>query len=238
MSHPKINIFRILIFAIKHPGKFFFILRIKREKLTYLGIGALVDLACGVAEVEQNRLSGKLIETGCALGGSALIIAAVKNKHRLLEIYDSFEQIPPPSSNDGQDAHQRYDQITSGKSRGIDGNMYYGYQDNLLEVVSQNFSTFGYPLLENRAELIKGYFENTLHINGPVAFAHIDCDWYESVKICLYNISPQLVIGGRMIIDDYFDWSGCKQAVDEFLNIHKNDFRVEIKSRLSIVRTQ
>ena len=72
MSYPKINIFRIFTFAVKHPRKFLFILRIKREKLTYLGIGALIDLASGVAEVEQNHLSGILIETGCALGGSAI----------------------------------------------------------------------------------------------------------------------------------------------------------------------
>ena len=128
--------------------------------------------------------------------------------------------------------------LKSGKSVGIDGNKYYGYQDNLIEVVSQNFSTFGYPVLENQAELIKGYFENTLRIEEPVALAHLDCDWYESVKICLKTISPQLVVGGRMVIDDYFDWSGCKQAVDEFISTHKADFRVEIKSRLSIVRTQ
>lgn len=238
MSHPKINIFQILTFAIQHPRNLLFILKVKREKLTYLGIGALIDLASGVAEVEQNHLSGKLIETGCALGGSALVITAVKNKHRPFEIYDSFEQIPPPSSEDGLDAHQRYEQIKSGRSSGIDGNKYYGYRDNLMEVVSQNFSTFGYPLLENQTELIKGYFENTLQINEPVALAHIDCDWYESVKICLNTISPQLVVGGRMIIDDYFDWSGCKQAVDEFLTAHKADFRIDIKSRLSIVRTQ
>jgi asparagine synthase (glutamine-hydrolysing) len=238
MSHPKINIFRILTFAVQHPKKFLFILQIKREKLTYLGIGALIDLASDVAEVEQNHLSGIVIETGCALGGSALVICAVKNKHRPFKIYDSFEQIPPPSSEDGQDAHHRYEQIKSGKSTGINGNIYYGYQDNLMEVVSQNFSTYGYPLLENQAELIKGYFENTLQFNEPVALAHIDCDWYESVKICLNNISPQLLVGGRMVIDDYFDWSGCKQAVDEFLSTHKADFRVDIKSRLSIVRTQ
>jgi asparagine synthase (glutamine-hydrolysing) len=41
--------------------------------------------------------------------------------------------------------------------------------------------------------------------------------WYLPVKICLERIFPMLVIGGSLIIDDYYDWGGCQKATDEYL---------------------
>ena len=54
-------------------------------------------------------------------------------------------------------------------------------------------------------------------INQPVAFAHVDVDWYEPVMTCLSRVFPSLVIGGSIILDDYHDWGGCRKATDEFL---------------------
>jgi asparagine synthase (glutamine-hydrolysing) len=34
----------------------------------------------------------------------------------------------------------------------------------------------------------------------------------------LERIFPNLVVGGSIILDDYHDWGGCRQATDEFLN--------------------
>lgn len=60
----------------------------------------------------------------------------------------------------------------------------------------------------------------TLHPDGPIALAHIDCDWYEPVKVCLQRITPSLTYGARVIIDDYFDYGGTQKAVDEHLAMH------------------
>jgi hypothetical protein len=53
---------------------------------------------------------------------------------------------------------------------------------------------------------------------------------------CLRRIAPQLVPGGRFVIDDYYSYSGCRQAVDRFLADSPRLYRRERRSRLHLVR--
>jgi asparagine synthase (glutamine-hydrolysing) len=50
--------------------------------------------------------------------------------------------------------------------------------------------------------------------------AHIDCDWYDPVSYCLRSIAPKISVGGIVLIDDFYDYGGCRTAVDEFLAEH------------------
>lgn len=206
------------------------------DSLTYLDHDALYDLYQSVTKIECDEIPGILIEAGCALGGSAIVMAAAKSKSRPLFIYDVFGLIPPPDHNDGVDVHQRYEQIISGKSEGIGGNKYYGYEDNLIDKVINNFEHLGFRTEENNVQLVSGLFQETLHIRQDVTLAHIDCDWYESVITCLKQITPYLVHGGRFIIDDYDDWSGCRSAIDEYFSDKKDQYSFIHKSRLHIIR--
>jgi hypothetical protein len=43
------------------------------------------------------------------------------------------------------------------------------------------------------------------------------------------------VVGGRIVIDDYFMWSGCREAVDEYF-ADRPGFRVERRAKVHIVR--
>jgi asparagine synthase (glutamine-hydrolysing) len=130
--------------------------------------------------------------------------------------YDVFGQIPPPGENDPPEVHERYAVITAGKSTGIGGDVYYGYRADLLEHVSATFERYGLAVGE-RIQLHKGLFEDTLHPEDAIALAHIDSDWYDPVKLCLERIHPKLSPGGLIVLDDYFDWGGCRRATDEFL---------------------
>lgn len=206
------------------------------QKLTYLEKSALLDLVSVVIENESNQLDGIIIETGCALGGSAIVLASAKHKGRKLAVYDVFGMIPPPSARDEQDIHERYQVITSGKSEGLGDQLYYGYEEDLYGKVSQSFSDFGLEVSKNNIDLIKGLYEDTLAINSPVALAHIDCDWYDSVFVCLSRIEPYLIKGGTLIIDDYAAWSGCRKAVDEYFKDKRAEFHFLEKSRLHIIR--
>jgi len=210
--------------------------QVRTEGLTYLEPAALVDLYTRVKEVEAQGLDGIMIEAGCALGGSAIIITAAKEANRSLFLYDTFEMIPPPSTQDGEDAHQRYNVIVSGQADGLRGGEYYGYQDNLLAQVVQTFARFGFSSEEQHLHFVKGLYEETLLVNEPVTLAHIDCDWYDSVMTCLQRITPNLVSGGVLIIDDYNDWSGCRRAVDDYFATRQAEFIFEMKSRLHIIR--
>lgn len=209
-------------------------LTLDAEGLSYLGVEALEDIMQAVVVCEIQNMQGIIVETGCALGGSAIGIAAAKSTRREFRCYDVFDMIPPPSQKDGAEVHIRYAEIISGKSTGLKGNVYYGYQKKLLSVVENNFSRYGFPIGDHAVQLIKGLYEDTLHIDVPVVLAHIDCDWYDSVKLCLERISPHIISRGVMIIDDYHYYSGCKQAVDEFMSLHREFERIDNKSRLRL----
>ena len=74
---------------------------VRSESLTYLNKAALMDLFDQVRLAEQHRRAGILIEAGCALGGSAIVMASAKSRTRPFYVYDVFGMIPPPSENDG-----------------------------------------------------------------------------------------------------------------------------------------
>ena len=91
------------------------------DALTYLEEAALEDLHGQVRRIEEQAVPGLLIEAGCALGGSAIVLAAAKSPLRQLNVYDVFGVIPAPSERDGQDVLDRYQVIMSGQSEGIAG---------------------------------------------------------------------------------------------------------------------
>ena len=206
------------------------------DSLTFLGANALHDLYDQVARLERENVGGVLIEAGCALGGSAIVIAKAKSKARPLFVYDVFGMIPPPSEKDGEDVHRRYDVIRSGASEGIGPRQYYGYEEDLLEKVTGHFRRHDVDVEENNVHLVKGLFQDTLHVRGEVALAHIDGDWYESVMTCLERIVPRLALGGVLVIDDYYSWSGCRTAVDEYFCDRTDEYDFVEKTRLHVVR--
>jgi O-methyltransferase len=75
-----------------------------------------------------------------------------------------------------------------------------------------------------------GLYEETLPKQPAttIAFAHVDCDWYEPVTLFLKYVAPRLSPGGIIILDDYNDWPGCKKASDEFCARHPE---LEVKRR-------
>lgn len=130
--------------------------KIIKEKLTYLEKDALLDLVNIAISNEKKHIDGIMIETGCALGGSAIALASAKNRDRHFYIYDVFGMIPPPSEKDDEDVHERYNIIATGNSVGIENDLYYGYEENLYDKVVQSFKSFDFEVGENNIHLIKG----------------------------------------------------------------------------------
>ncbi len=192
--------------------------RIQSQRLTYLSDARLASIARTCLAIEEARLPGAFVEAGCALGGSSILIASIKAPERPLLVYDVFDTIPPPTEEDPQDVHDRYRTIAEGKSRGIDGDTYYGYMKDLYAVVCGSFRDFEIDCDKRRVSLIKGLVQDTMKVDCPVAFAHIDVDWYDPVMTCLQRLLPNLVVGGSVILDDYHDWGGCRKAADEHLS--------------------
>jgi len=95
---------------------------------------------------------------------------------------------------------------------------------------------YGYPIGE-RVQLHRGLFQDTLHPTGPVALAHIDCDWYEPVKVCLRRIGEHLSPGGLMVLDDYMDYGGCRTATDRYLAEHPEYRLLRFASNVALRRS-
>jgi hypothetical protein len=87
--------------------------------------------------------------------------------------------------------------------------------------VRQNLSTLPYP--QQHFELIEGKVEETIPQQLPerIAILRLDTDWYESTRHEMEHLMPLLSPGGVLIIDDYYNWSGNQQAVDEYLEREK-----------------
>lgn len=205
-------------------------------RLSYAEPIALDDLHRTVQRLDREGVPGLLVEAGCALGGSAIVIARAKQPERVFEVYDVFGMPPPPSQGDGADVVARYAEVAAGKSAGIGGETYYGYRGDLLPQVRANFESHGVDLARDHVTFVRGLVQDTLAGDAPVAFAHIDCDRHDSVLACLQNLAPRLARGGVLVIDDYESWSGCRKAVHDYFETRRADFRFTWKARLHVER--
>jgi len=224
------------VYARRQPEIGRLIREVRDENLTYLLPRNLADLADAVEEIDSAALPGAIVEAGTALGGSAIVLARVKESGRPLKLYDTFGMIPPPSQRDGRDVHERYQQIAAGRSKGLGGDTYYGYRTDLAGEVRASLERHGVDLGRDHVTLHQGLFEDALEVDYPVALAHIDADWYDSVTTCLVQIAPRLERGGRLVIDDYDTWSGARRAVDDFFRTRRSDYDFVRRSRLNIIR--
>ena len=90
-----------------------------------------------------------------------------------------------------------------------------------VDDVTANIALTHYP--RERVTMIKGKVEETIPTPavGKIALLRLDTDWYESTRHELVHLFPLLVEGGVLIVDDYGDWQGSKEAVDEYFGEHK-----------------
>ena len=212
--------------------------QVVESNLTYLTPQRLHYLASLCRRRGQARVEGVFLEAGCALGGSTVLLSRLKPPGAALRVYDVFATIPAPTPEDGPDVHARYAAILRGESRGINGDAYYGYEKNLLDIVRRNLTRFQVEPQRDRVELIQGLVQDTLRVDEPVAFAHVDVDWYEPVKTCLERIVPRLSRGGALVLDDYNDWSGCRKATDEYFSRPSPAYRMDNRHGvMTITRT-
>lgn len=195
---------------------------INNRSLTFLEPAALNLHKQLIMDVEEAGVPGYFAETGVAKGGSALILAAVKNPQRCLHLYDTFEGIPKPSPRDHEDVWNRYRQIQEGNG----GKDYYGYINNLAEYVPQQFRDADLAPEKYGVSFHKGLFQDTFHPTGDIAYLHLDGDWYESTRVVVKRAIPMLATNGIMIFDDVLhSWSGATDALNDFFGIDVNVLR-------------
>lgn len=162
-------------------------------------IRSLCDLA---RRIETDGIPGDVVECGVCNGGTAAILAHFATRSRLertIWLFDSFQGMPQPTDQDGEDAPSH-----AGREVGDIRKVRFA-----LRLVGADM---------RRVRIVKGWFSDTLRtVTIPrIALLNIDADWYESVKLCLEIFYDAVVPGGFISIDDYGHWPGCRRAVDEF----------------------
>ncbi len=176
------------------------------------GLLATYDIA---QEIETKGIPGSFVECGVARGGCSALMASVARENgsgRKIWLFDSFEGLPEPTQEDMSCVDKT---PTKERSKAV---LHPGYCLGTYEEVSRLFSDLG--LNKGDVFMVKGWFQDTLPAHreeiGGIAFLRLDGDWYESTKCCLENLYDNVTPGGYIYIDDY-ELSGCKKAVDEFL---------------------
>ncbi len=94
----------------------------------------------------------------------------------------------------------------------------HGFDRTSTRLVLGKLASFG---VEGRVNLVPGYFQDSLPAfrDHRFSFVHLDCDIYESYRVCLEFFYPRLSPGGILLFDEYQDdaWPGCTKAVDEVM---------------------
>jgi len=176
--------------------------------------------------VEREKLDGAYVECGVWRGGVAALIALVAQRagnERKTHLFDSFEGLPRPTTEDKYQAHgyqlrQSDNDLTPIKL----------YEASMEDVMDFCFNQLN--LDPTRVIFHKGWFEQSLlqarSEIGPIALLRIDADWYKSVRVCLEELYPQVVEGGYVILDDLGLYPGCNYALEEYCR--RNGLNLEI----------
>jgi asparagine synthase (glutamine-hydrolysing) len=202
----------LLRLGLIHPGLPALAWDLKRKQKTYLTYSTLASLARNFVYL-HSRAAGEVqvAEFGVGRGGSATLLAWLAERYGgRLALFDVFGRIPPPTEVDGTRAQDRYRVITGRESQD-----YYGNLPDLLALLKAEISQVIEP---DRVEFIQGRYEDTLaRLDDQRRFdlVHIDCDWYASSRAVIDYLESHLNPGAILQVDDYSNWQGSRQAIDE-----------------------
>ena len=168
------------------------------------------------------NLAGDVVEMGCYMGDTSVLLAeALKNSpDKWLYLYDSFEGLPEKTVKDQSASGWRFKA---------------GELQASLDTVAHKFKKLSLP----EPVIIKKWFDQLEDADLPsqIAFALLDGDFYQSIKVSFEKIAPRLVDGGIVVVHDYrnADLPGVAKAVDEFIESHANDYAFRLRATLAIL---
>jgi len=143
-----------------------------------------------------NSLDGHYAELGVYAGGTAKLIASVKEKNKDLFLFDTFKGLPKHNP--------EVDDYPEGK-----------FSETNLEQVEKLFE------MDKTIKILPGFFPETADSlkKTRFAFVYLDADLYKSTYDALSFFYSKMVPGGVIMFDDY-DWvycKGVKEAIDQFI---------------------
>jgi O-methyltransferase len=143
-----------------------------------------------------------VIEAGAWRGGASILARATLDSlgdPRTVCVADSFEGFPEVDEADSE----------AFRLSALD------FLAAPLEEVRESFARLG---CERGVEFVPGFFQDSLAglAGRSWALVRLDADTYEPTRLALDRLYPGLAVGGYLIVDDYFTFQGCHQAIDQF----------------------
>lgn len=166
-----------------------------------------------------DAVAGDVCELGCNEGHTSRLIASELRDRpdRALWLYDSFEGLPPPTEKD-----RLIDDIAGRGSMAAYAGDMRAREDQVLDKLAL------VPFPAERTRIVKGWINQTLAAGQhppQVAFAYVDFDFYEPIKVALEFLATAMPPGGHIVVDDYgFFSEGAQLAVDEFVAASNGTF--------------
>ena len=174
---------------------------------TLIGMKRLNQLQQAVETVLREGIPGDLIETGVLRGGACIFMRAILEAYgvrdRIVWAADSFKGFPARTPGAGQ----------------LDAEACNKWAATRAEV-EENFRR--YHLFDEQVQILEGWFADTLPVAPIEALAvlRLDGDIYPSTLDALNALYPKLSTGGYLIVDDYYAFEECRDAVREYRSAH------------------
>jgi O-methyltransferase len=173
-------------------------------------------------QLAVSRDSVSIVEFGCYIGTTSLFIRRLLDllgSQADFHVYDSFVGLPDKTSQDQSPAGEQF-------------------RTGELSVSRKEFERQFKKAGLRTPVVHKGWFAGLTQedVPGDIAFAYLDGDYYESIKVSLHLIADKLTPGATIVVDDYANLAlpGSKRAVDEWLRGRSATLRVE--ASLAIIR--
>lgn len=209
----------------------------KNDQVTPAEISDILRLA-------QSSLAtpGDYVELGCYRGDTSILLGQLLqhpsskstnfavSAPKTLWLYDSFAGLPAKSPEDasGVGANFQSGELAVTKRAVVDKLRKHGL----------NLATAPHPTTST-VIVKKAWFSDLQPTDLPseIAFAFLDGDLYDSIRVSLQLVAPRLSKRGIMVVHDYNNPAlpGSSRAVDQWLRAHPN-FRLEVRHTLAILR--
>lgn len=150
----------------------------------------------------RDGVTGAFVECGVLDGGTSALMGYVarNDADRKLHLFDAWEGLPATTPEDGRGGERWVGEVVGSPRR----------VERILRKVGTR--------MEN-VVVHRGWFDDTIPTaeTGPIAFLHVDCDFYKPTLLVLRTLVPRVVSGGWVQIDDYLSFEGSRLAVNEYL---------------------
>ena len=177
------------------------------------------ELAVILREFERVQdIAGDVVEFGCFAGTTSVHISKwLEGSDRTFHVYDSFAGLPEKTAPDLSPAGEQF-------------------RPGELAITKKQFVLNCKKAGVKVPVIHKGWFSDLSDEDVPesIAFAFLDGDYYESVRVPLELIEHKLAPGATIVVDDYANEAlpGAARAVDEWRE--RTEWRTALRTECSL----